>query len=77
MPLSMKRRSLYPVLMVLAMLATTPLSLLAHEGHGVTPASNALHYIMEWVHGAPLVLLGAALVLTVLYFSRRSVRERR
>lgn len=70
----MKRRlALYPM-MILAAMALSPAGLLAHDGHGLTPASNAMHYLTEWVHGAPLVLLAAAMVIGLLYMVRKAAR---
>lgn len=70
----MKSRRALLTMMLLAFLAGTPIGLIAHDGHGVTPASNALHYITEWVHGAPVLVLAAILVIAMVYMARRSAR---
>lgn len=34
----------------------------AHPGHGATPPDSLRHYVLEPVHGLPLLLLVAAVV---------------
>lgn len=61
----------------LLILAGTPAIMLAHEGHGVHPSSNALHYILEWVHGAPIFFLAIAVAVTGIIYAVKTSRARK
>jgi hypothetical protein len=48
---------------VTALLMGAPLTAIAHSGHGSTTATDILHWIVEPIHAAPLVLaLGLGIV---------------
>ena len=46
--------------------ATSPLSLLAHEGHGHVAGSNPLHYVAEPMH-AMLLVVAISVVAAAVY----------
>jgi hypothetical protein len=48
---------------------------LAHPGHGTTEGDTAAHYLLEPVHGLPLLLLAGAVAVSWTVF--RGVRRRR
>ena len=50
---------------------TTTGSLLAHPGHGVTAGDSVVHYLVEPLHVAPVVLLLIAGISTGLWLKRR------
>ena len=64
------------VILSLLILAGSPVALLAHEGHGVHPSSNALHYILEWVHGAPIIFLAVAVIITAIVYAVRTSKAK-
>lgn len=50
--------------------AASPLSLLAHEGHGHVAGSNPLHYVAEPMH-AMLLVVAISIVAAVVYSIRK------
>lgn len=54
---------------ILAVMATAPLTALAHEGHGVISAQNFAHYIGEPMHVIPAVLV----IGFAIYCARRAL----
>ena len=72
----MDRKMFTTVMLLIGAIAVSPLSLLAHEGHGVHPASDATHYLLEWVHGAPVLMLALVLVIGGAYLFRKEARAK-
>ncbi|MFN8244659.1 MAG: hypothetical protein U0X40_11450 [Ferruginibacter sp.] len=59
----------------LSLLATAPLSLFAHPGHGETDGFTITHYFVEPIHVVALVGVVSLAVITVKALNRKRQRK--